>query len=99
MKISFLPLAQIELDEAFSWYEEQVIGLGYKFLDDLDQSVRLITSFPKLFEQMEEGVRRCLVNRFPYCIIYGIDGESIIIIAIAHLKRKPSYWAERNFNL
>ncbi len=95
MKISLLPLAQIELDEAFSWYEEQAIGLGYEFLDEFDQSVRLIASFPKLFEQIEEGVRRCLVNRFPYSIIYGIDGEVIVIIAVAHLKRKPNYWTER----
>ncbi len=41
MKISLLPLAQTELDEAFSWYEEQAIGLGYEFLDEFDQSIRL----------------------------------------------------------
>ena len=95
MKISLLPLAQTELDDAFSWYEEQVVGLGYEFLDGFDQSVRLIASFPELFEQIEEGVRRSLVNRFPYGIIYGIDGDQIVIIAVAHLKRKPNYWMER----
>ncbi len=95
MKISLLPLAQSELDEAFLWYEEQAIGLGYEFLDEFNQSVKLIASFPELFEQMEKGVRRCLVNRFPYGIIYGIDSEDVIIIAVAHLKRRPRYWSER----
>lgn len=95
MKISLLPLAQSELDYAFSWYEEQAIGLGYEFLDEFDQSVRLIASFPELFEQMAEGVRRCLINRFPYGIIYGIDCDKIIIIAVAHLKKKPNYWIGR----
>lgn len=95
MKISLLPLSQSELDEVFSWYEKQVVGLGYEFLDEFDQSVRLIASFPELFEQIEEGVRRCLVNRFPYGIIYGIDGEEIVIIAVAHLKRRPRYWIKR----
>ncbi|MBU0702080.1 type II toxin-antitoxin system RelE/ParE family toxin [bacterium] len=95
MKISLLPLAQIELDDAFSWYEEQVVGLGYEFLDEFDQSVRLIASFPELFEQIEMGVRRCLINRFPYGIIYGIDSDKIVIIAVAHLKRKPNYWIKR----
>ena len=91
MKISLLPLAQAELDEAFSWYEEQAIGLGYDFLDEFDQSVRLIASFPELYEMMESGVRRCLVNRFPYAVFYGIDSTGIIIVALAHMKRKPSY--------
>lgn len=95
MKISLLPLARIELDDAFLWYEEQAVGLGYEFLDEFDQSVRLIASFPELFEQIEEGVRRCLFNRFPYGIIYGIDGKQIVVIAVAHVKRKPKYWIER----
>jgi plasmid stabilization system protein ParE len=95
MRLSLLPLAQTELDEAFSWYEEQAIGLGYEFLDEFDQSVRLIASFPELFEQIDEGVRRCLVNRFPYGIIYNIDSEQIVVIAVAHLKRRPNYWIER----
>lgn len=95
MKTSLLPLAQTELDEAFLWYEEQAIGLGYEFLDEFDQSVRLIVSFPELFEEIEEGVRRCLINRFPYGIIYGIDVDEIVVIAVAHLKRKPNYWIER----
>ncbi len=95
MKISLLPAAQSELDEAFLWYEEQSIGLGYDFFDEFEQSVRLLAVFPELFEQMEEGVRRCLINRFPYGIIYGVDGASIVIVAIAHLKRKPRYWIER----
>jgi plasmid stabilization system protein ParE len=48
MKISFLPAAQAELDDAFSWYEEQAVGLGYEFLDELDRSLRLIATFPHL---------------------------------------------------
>lgn len=95
MKISLLPLAQAELDEAFSWYEEQAVGLGYEFLDEFDQSVRLIASFPEAFEQIEDDVRRCLVNRFPYGVIYGIDCEEIVVIAVAHLKREPNYWIDR----
>ena len=95
MRVSLLPLAQTELDEAFSWYEEQAIGLGYDFLDEFDQSVRLIASFPELFERIHEGVRRCLINRFPFGIIYGIDAEKIVVIAVAHLKRKPKYWLKK----
>jgi hypothetical protein len=48
MKIAFLPAAQTELDEGFSWYEEQAVGLGYEFLGELYKSLRLIASFPEL---------------------------------------------------
>ncbi len=95
MKISLLPLAQLELDEAFAWYEEQVVGLGYEFLDEFDQTVRLIVSFPEMAEIIEVEARRRLLNRFPYGVIYGIDGNTVVIIAITHLKRKPGYWTSR----
>ena len=98
MKVSLLPLAQKELDEAYAWYEEQVVGLGNSFLDEFDLSVKRIVSFPELYEQIDDNLRRCLMNRFPYGIIYGIDGDIIIITAVAHLKRKPNYWSDRNIN-
>ena len=89
-------MAQSELNDAFLWYEGQAIGLGYEFLDEFDQSIRFIVSFPELFEQVEKGVRRCILNRFPYGIIYGVDGEEIVIIAVVHLRRAPRYWIKRN---
>ncbi len=78
MKVSFLPLAEQELDKAFLWYEEQVVGLGNSFLDEFNQSVKRIVAFPSLYEQIDNNLRRCLMNRFPYGITYGIDGEQII---------------------
>jgi plasmid stabilization system protein ParE len=95
MKIAFLPAAQTELDDAFSWYEEQAVGLGYEFLDELDQSLRLIASYPQLQPLVDKKVRRCLVNRFPYGIFYGVAESTIIVVAVAHLKRKPAYWKGR----
>jgi plasmid stabilization system protein ParE len=95
MKIVFLSPAQAELDDAFSWYEEQAVGLGYEFLNELDLALRLVATFPALQPQMTKKIRRCLVNRFPYGIYYGIKDDTIVVIAIAHLKRKPAYWITR----
>jgi plasmid stabilization system protein ParE len=53
MEIAFLPAAQAELDDAFSWYEEQAVGLGCEFLDELDQALRLIAIFPELPRRQE----------------------------------------------
>jgi len=95
MKIAFLPAAQNELDDAFIWYEEQAIGLGYEFLDEIDQSLRLIVNYPELQPAIDNNIRRCLVNRFPYGIFYGVADNTIIVVAVAHLKRKPTYWKKR----
>jgi len=60
MRVSLLSLAQAELDGAFLWYEDQVIGPGYSFFEEFQHSVKLIASFPTLYEQISEDIRRCL---------------------------------------
>jgi len=95
MKVRFLKLAQLEVDDAVSWYESQSQGLGKKFLDDLDRTIRRIVAFPYASQEIDSDFRRCLLSRFPYGVIYRIEEDSIIIIAVAHLHRKPRYWIER----
>ena len=95
MKLRFLILAQRELDEAVAWYNEQAAGSGQKFLDELDRVVRRAVTFPMSCPEIEPGVRRCLLARFPYGLIYGVDRETIVVIAVSHLHRKPRYWVGR----
>lgn len=95
MKVRFLKPAQSEVDDAFAWYDSQSQSLGTQFLDDLDRAVRRIVAYPLANTIIEEGIRRCLLSRFPYGIIYGIDSEIVIVIAVAHLHREPRYWIDR----
>jgi len=95
MKVSFLTLAQQELDDAVVWYNEQAAGLGHEFLDELDRAVRRAVAFPMSCPEMEPGVRRCLLARFPYGLIYGVDNETIVVVAVAHLHRESRYWVDR----
>lgn len=95
MKIEFLKAAQTELDQAFEWYETQQKDLGVQFLNELDAAIRRIISYPESYALIEKNVRRCLVKRFPYGILYGIDADKIVVIAVAHLHRKPDYWIGR----
>ena len=96
MKVSFLALAQQELDDAVAWYNKQAPGLGQDFLDELDRAVRRAVAFPFSCPEIDPGVRRCLLARFPYGLIYGIDQETIVVVAVAHLHREPRYWIGRN---
>ena len=95
MKLRFLILAQRELDDAVAWYNEQTAGLGQEFLDELDRVVRRAVTFPMSCPEIEPGVRRCLLARFPYGLIYGVDGDTLVVVAVAHLHRAPRYWVDR----
>jgi plasmid stabilization system protein ParE len=66
MKVRFLAPAQSELDDAVAWYNEQAAGLGLEFLDELDRAIRRSLSYPLSCPEIEPGLRRCLLARFPY---------------------------------
>lgn len=95
MKVRFFRPAQSEVDDAVAWYDSQSRSLGIHFLDDLDRTVRRIAAYPLSSAKIEGDLRRCLLSRFPYGIIYGIDAETVIVIAVAHLHREPRYWIDR----
>jgi len=95
MKIRFLKPAQLEVDDAVSWYDSQSQDLGALFLYDFDRAIRRITAFPLSCTEIEPELRRCLLARFPYGIIYGIDSDTIVVVAVAHLHREPRYWIDR----
>lgn len=95
MEIRFLTLADQEVDDAVLWYEEQVEGLSRDFLDELDRIVRLVKTYPLLATQIEPEIRRFLFARFPFSLIYGIDQDMIVVIAVAHQHRQPRYWTDR----
>ncbi|MBI5637326.1 MAG: type II toxin-antitoxin system RelE/ParE family toxin [Nitrospinae bacterium] len=94
MKVRFLKPAQFEVDDAVAWYASQSAGLDTQFLDDLDKVIRRAVAFPFSCVEIEEGLRRCLFSRFPYGIIYGMDSDTIFVVAVAHLHREPRYWIE-----
>jgi plasmid stabilization system protein ParE len=95
MKVQFLALAQKELDDAVDWYNGQATGLGREFLDEVDRAVRRIVSFPMSCPEIEPEMRRCLLARFPYGLIYGVNQNIIVVVAVAHLHREPHYWVDR----
>ena len=98
MNIRFLTIARQEVDNAVRWFEERTEGKGLEFLDELDRVVRMIKSFPLAALEIEPEIRRSLLARFPYAVVYGIDDQTIVVIAVAHTHRKPHYWIDRQFN-
>jgi len=95
VNVRFLTLAQHEVDDAVVWFEERLEGKGLEFLDALDRAVRLVMAYPHASPEVEPEIRgRPFVN-FPYALIYGIDDETIVVVAVAHTHREPRYWVGR----
>ena len=95
MKIRFLTMAETEVDNAVSWYQEQTEDQSLNFLNELDRAVQVIKAFPHLAAEIEPDIRRFVLHRFPYSLIYGIEKDAIVVIAVAHDHREPGYWSDR----
>ena len=95
MKFDFHPQAEAEFHEAISFYSDRGAGLGEDFALEIYAALRNILSYPKAWPIVEEDVRRCLVNRFPFGVLYSIEPDRIYILAVMHLRRSPDYWKNR----
>ena len=94
MTYSFHPEAEEELDRAVDYYEAYSPGLGMEFADEIYATIQRIIRFPEAWSQFCRGTRRCLARRFPFGVIYHVDGDAIIVIAVMQLNRRPNHWIE-----
>ncbi len=94
-RVSFHPMAEGELNDAANYYNAQSLGLGNTFLDEVQRAVDQILEHPEAAPLVNRLVRRKLIPRFPYGVMYSITPDSIRILAIANLKRRPFYWRGR----
>ena len=95
MKVLFYEAAQREFDEAIAHYEQQVPGLGERYRKAVKEALDRIKQFPEAYSPLSRRTRRCLVSGFPYGIIYQLKESEIMVVAVAHLHRKPEYWTRR----
>lgn len=95
MNIRFLEVAELELDEAASYYNQQSPGLGDAFVLEVVSAIDRIRRFPNAWHPMGEETRRCRLRRFPYGLIYALEGDEILVVAVAHGQREPGYWRDR----
>ena len=95
IEVIILNEAKIELFKAIGFYEDKYQGLGIDFKKEIETSIEIIRRFPECCTLRKDETRRYLIKRFPYLIIYMYYKNHIWIIAFAHCKRRPEYWAKR----
>ena len=93
---AFHSAAVRELEEAAFFYESRVTGLGRSFLDEVQRTVTLIERYPDAGATLGRGLRRVRVDRFPYSIVYQRSVDGLVIVAVAHHRRRPGYWRGRS---
>jgi plasmid stabilization system protein ParE len=95
--LRILPEAEEELSEVAAWYEGKRAGLGVELIAAVDRAFEEIADAPLAWGLWREDrpYRRKVPARFPYLIFFRVEGDTVLVAAIAHAKRRPGYWAER----
>jgi len=88
-------LAALELNEAAGFLASKRIGLRDAFLSEAERCVAAVAEHPEAGHFIGLAVRRRILRRFPYAILYCAVGSEIRILAVTHLRRRPSYWQDR----
>lgn len=95
MQVRFLEEAQNEFFEQVAYYEEQQAGLGARFRASVEAAAALAAVHPMLGSPWVLGTRRIFPRNVPFAIVYRIESTKLIVFAVAHFRRKPTYWRGR----
>lgn len=95
MTLRFHPQALAEFKDAARYYETRQPGLGARFYTSIETALQKIAEAPLLWPTLDQDVRRCLTRIFPYAILYTVEPEYVLIVAVMHCHQKPDYWRNR----
>ena len=95
MDYRFLLPAEEEMTESAIFYEQESKGLGSNFLDEVENAIVRVCDYPELGHSYFGDLRRFVLARFPYSLLYAISDHKIVIVAVAHNKREPGFWKNR----
>ncbi len=91
----FLRLAEDEVEEAMAYFDRQLAGLGDRFQREVEHTVALIVQHPDIGSPLTKAVRKFRVRKFKYNVVYVIDDDIVVVVAVAHCKKRPRYWRKR----
>ena len=87
--------ADRELSDAADYYDLESPGLGSSFVDEVNAGFHRIRTYPDAAAEVAPGIRRLVLAKFPYSLVYEIRDDAIRVLAVAHQSRRPYYWRER----
>lgn len=95
MQVRLHPEARAELIEARNWYYDRSPLSSVAFSHAVDRAISRIRESPNSFPVADHGTRKLVLQRFPFNIFYRLSEVEIVVVAVAHQKRRPGYWSDR----
>lgn len=95
MNLRLHELARQELREAIDYYESERVGRGQAFGQAVADAFTKVLESPLTFQIVFDPCRRYVLKRYPYTIIYAVEGDEVEVYAVAHARRRPGYWMDR----
>ncbi len=92
MQLVFRRQAELELLEAQLWYEECAPGLGLEFARAVEAALTQALRMPLAYSRIEDEFRHVMTRKFPYSLIYAVEGEEMVVISCFHHSRRPGSW-------
>jgi plasmid stabilization system protein ParE len=89
------PLAEEEARHAYLWYADRNAVAAARFQADLTEAIEQLGAEPLFWPEIERGVRRRNLDRFPYALIFRVAGDEILVVAVMHQRRRPGHWRSR----
>ncbi|MCX4244312.1 type II toxin-antitoxin system RelE/ParE family toxin [Paraliomyxa miuraensis] len=95
MRVVLVSEARLELREATEWYAARSLVTARRFVDEFKRVKGLVADAPMQWAEILPGVRRALFRKFPFALIYSVEGGRVRVLAVKHHKRRPLYWLGR----
>jgi plasmid stabilization system protein ParE len=87
--------AEAEYEAALAWYLARSVRAAAGFEEAFERALESIAANPYLHPLCDDRHRFCVLRRYPYSVIYRVDGDQVRVVAVAHSRRLPGYWSGR----
>ena len=95
LPIDYLPAARCDFDASFDWYAERRAQAAVRFADAVDEALARVCASPTRFPSNDGMHRESPFKKFPFRFVYRVIEDRVLVVAIAHAKRRPGYWRDR----
>jgi plasmid stabilization system protein ParE len=95
VKVEFHPQARLEFLAATDWYALRSVALGDGFVTEIKAAIDRVSVMPAAWPIVDGAIRRVLVSRFPYGVLYEQRDDCVYVVAVMHTRQRPDYWRKR----
>jgi plasmid stabilization system protein ParE len=93
--IEYLRGARVDFDESFDWYAERSVDAAIGFAAAVEEAIDKVIADPRRFPSTHGRCQYCSLRRYPFRLVFRDEPDRLVVVAVAHAKRRPGYWHAR----